>query len=146
MMAGAAEGPSGLPEWTRSAWYLALTTFRPDGSRVTTPVWFAADHGRLLIWTGASTGKVGRINANPAVTIAKCSVRGRLRSVPVAGMAKVLPATQAQDVHAALSAKYRLIKRLYEIYVARRLCHRPRAASAYLEIRVVDAGRWPGAC
>jgi uncharacterized protein len=138
MTTGPADGRSGWPDWTGSAWYLALTTFRPDGTRVTTPVWFAVDRGRLLIWTGAASGKIRRIRANPAVTIAWCSVRGRVRSVPVAGVARELPAAQARHVHAALNAKYRLAKRLYEFYLARRLRHRLRVASAYLEIQPVD--------
>jgi hypothetical protein len=36
--------------------YLRLTTFRCDGSEVSTPVWVVSDDGRrLLVWTGAGT-------------------------------------------------------------------------------------------
>jgi PPOX class probable F420-dependent enzyme len=38
--------------------YVSLTTFKRDGTPVSTPVWCAGDDGRLLVWTGASTWKV----------------------------------------------------------------------------------------
>src|ERR1019366_656853 len=73
-------GPAAaLPGWGASAHSLALPTFCRNGDPVTTPVWFAADGDRLLVWTEAGSGKVKRLRANPAVTIAPCSVSGTLR-------------------------------------------------------------------
>ncbi|MGH3000856.1 MAG: pyridoxamine 5'-phosphate oxidase family protein, partial [Gaiellaceae bacterium] len=41
--------------------YISLTTFRKDGSAVSTPVWVVTDDGkRLLVWTGSQTWKAKR--------------------------------------------------------------------------------------
>jgi uncharacterized protein len=37
--------------------YLSITSFRRDGTGVATPVWFIQEGGRLLVQTGASSGK-----------------------------------------------------------------------------------------
>ena len=57
--------------------YVSLTTFRRDGRPVPTPVQFVVDGDRLLIVTGARTGKVKRLRHTPHATIAACDMRGR---------------------------------------------------------------------
>ena len=61
--------------------YVSLTSYRRDGTAVATPVWFVRQDGRLLVETGAASGKVKRIRRNPAVQVAVCA-RGRLRGRP----------------------------------------------------------------
>ncbi len=133
--------PAALPGWSASARYLALTTFRRSGAAVTTPVWFARDGGRLLVWTGAATGKVQRLRANPAVTIASCSVRGKPAGPASPGTARLLPGTDAQLVQHALRAKYGMAKRSLDLYNAliRRIRRRPAGQGAYIEIRPAAA-------
>ncbi len=46
--------------------YLSVTSFKRDGTRVATPVWFVSDGGRLFALTGA-LAKVRRIRRNPRV-------------------------------------------------------------------------------
>ena len=47
--------------------YISLTTFKRDGSPVSTPVWVTSDDGRrLLVWSGARTWKVRRVLVTPA--------------------------------------------------------------------------------
>jgi PPOX class probable F420-dependent enzyme len=41
-------------------------TFRRDGTAVATPVWFVADGGTLLVWTGESTWKVKAAAPRPS--------------------------------------------------------------------------------
>ncbi len=48
-----------LAELARSMFVL-LTTYRRDGEAVPTPVWIADDGERLLVTTGAASGKVKR--------------------------------------------------------------------------------------
>ena len=72
--------------------YLALTSYKRDGTGVATPVWFVADGERLLVLTDARSFKAKRISRNPAVTIALCAANGRLRSQPVTARAELLPA------------------------------------------------------
>src|SRR5258708_2439634 len=60
--------------------YISLTTFRRDGRAVPTVVWFAHDGERILVWTGANSGKVKRIKNNPRVTVAPCDRTGKVTS------------------------------------------------------------------
>jgi uncharacterized protein len=130
-----------LPGWADSARYLALTTFRRNGAAVTTPVWFAADGGRLLVWTSPSSGKAKRLRANPAVTIAPCSVRGQLLGPAVDATAILLPDSAARLVQDQLNAKYGLVKRIYDatMGVSRAIRRRPPQQSASIEIRAAAA-------
>ena len=46
---------------------ISLTTFKRDGTPVSTPVWTVSDDGRrLLVWSAADTWKVKRIRRGPA--------------------------------------------------------------------------------
>lgn len=86
--------------------YLSLTTYKRDGTAVSTPVWFVQEAGRLLIVTDAASGKVKRIRNNPGVRVALCTASGRLRSQLVSGTAEMLPeATAAEQL---IARKYRL--------------------------------------
>lgn len=59
--------------------YINLTTFRRDGSPVTTPVWFTSEGELLYITTYDGTGKVKRLRANERVEIAASDARGKAR-------------------------------------------------------------------
>jgi len=87
--------------------YLSITSYRSDGAAVATPVWFVQQDGRLLVETDAASGKVRRIRRNPAVQVAICSGRGRLRGKPVPAVAQVLPEAEVASVHRLLEHKYR---------------------------------------
>jgi PPOX class probable F420-dependent enzyme len=87
--------------------YLSLTTYRADGSEVSTPVWVVSDNERrLLVWTGKATGKVKRILGNPSVMVAPCTIRGRETAARVPGRAQVLPAAAMPLVVDLLRKKY----------------------------------------
>ena len=116
--------------------YISLTTFRRDGRAVATPVWFVRDGNRILVWTGATTGKAKRIRHNPHVTVAACTMRGAVTGPTFTATATFLPAGEWPRVQALLNRKYGLIKRLLDLYngVIRRVRRRPPASSAYLAI------------
>jgi len=58
--------------------YLALETYRKNGTGVRTPVWFAsAPGGELYVYTIADSGKAKRIRRSAVVKIAPCDVRGK---------------------------------------------------------------------
>jgi uncharacterized protein len=88
--------------------YLSITSFRRDGTGVATPVWFVQEAGRLLVQTGANSGKVKRIRRNPRVMIAPCSATGRLRAEPVPAVAELLPAAELGRVQQLMGRKYRI--------------------------------------
>src|SRR5215469_11260779 len=118
--------------------YLSLTTFKRDGTGMATPVWFAAEAGKILVITGADSHKVRRIHRNPAVTVAECTASGRLRSSPVPARAQILPCHQAPRVRQLMARKYWLDRIvILPVYRAvQTLCHgrRPQTESVVLVI------------
>ena len=127
-----------IESWTGTAKYLALATYRRDGTAVSTPVWFVTDGDRLLVWTDASSGKVRRIGSNSRVSVAACDVRGRLRSSAVTGTACVLDDSIGPRVHALLRRKHPILKPIIDAWnrLSRALRRQPDSPSAYIEIRL----------
>jgi uncharacterized protein len=71
--------------------YISLTTFKRDGTPVSTPVWVVSDDGeRLLVWSAASTWKVRRLRRDPRVLVAASNFRGKERGARLAGQARVV--------------------------------------------------------
>jgi PPOX class probable F420-dependent enzyme len=87
--------------------YLSITSYRRDGSGVSTPVWFAAEDERLLVMTDSKSGKVKRIRRNPYVTIAPCSGRGKSKATPMPARAELLPASEVERAKRLIRRKYR---------------------------------------
>ena len=87
--------------------YLSITSYRRDGSGVSTPVWFAAEGDRLLVMTDSKSGKVKRIRRNPYVTIALCSGRGKPKAKPMTAHAELLPASEVEHAKRSIRRKYR---------------------------------------
>jgi PPOX class probable F420-dependent enzyme len=87
--------------------YLNLATFRRSGAAVETPVWFAAHEGRLYVFSEGDAGKVKRVRANPAIRVAPCGVRGRLKGPWIPGRAR-----RVEDA-AGVEAAYRALRRKY---------------------------------
>jgi PPOX class probable F420-dependent enzyme len=89
--------------------YIALSTYKRDGSAKTTPVWITGSGGTYAFTTGADAWKARRLRRNPNVEVRVCDMRGR--STPEAtcfvGTGEVLdtPAVVA-EVEAALAGKY----------------------------------------
>ncbi|WP_214323173.1 PPOX class F420-dependent oxidoreductase [Nonomuraea sediminis] len=92
--------------------YVSVTTYRRDGTPVSTPVWVAADGGDLVFWTVTSSAKVKRIRNNPAVTVAPCDLRGNLKGEAVRGTATILSAEETERVRGLLRRKYGLVGRI----------------------------------
>ncbi|RYG76264.1 PPOX class F420-dependent oxidoreductase [Yimella sp. RIT 621] len=97
--------------------YLLLTTYKKDGTPVSTPVWIAAlPDGRAGFTTDYDSWKVKRLKRNPKVMLQPCSVRGE----PVPGsaitdaIAVAAPAGSAEHeaVERAIKKKYPVMMRL----------------------------------
>jgi len=113
--------------------YVSLTTRRRDGSLVSTPVWVVSDDGRrLLVWTGATSWKVKRIQRDPCVLVAACDYRGRERGPRVEGTARVLGPEAEPVVVPLLRRKYSWQRRALELQS--RLRRRPVPGATYVEI------------
>jgi PPOX class probable F420-dependent enzyme len=111
--------------------YISLTTFKRDGTPVSTPVWVVSDDGRrLLVWSGERTWKLRRIRREPQVLVAPANVRGAERGERIAGRARVVP---DPGIDALLREKYGWQKRLVD-----RL-NRRSEQGAFATIEIVDA-------
>jgi PPOX class probable F420-dependent enzyme len=93
--------------------YISLTTFKRDGTPVSTPVWVVTDdRRRLLVWSGVNTWKVRRIRREPRVLVAAASVRGKERGRRYGGRARVVP---DPGIAALLREKYGWQKRALDL-------------------------------
>jgi PPOX class probable F420-dependent enzyme len=92
--------------------YVSLTTFRKDGTPVATPVWAVRDGQSLAVWTPTDSWKVKRIRRNPEVTVAPCTVRGKLTGDPVPGRAEIMSAEETKRLRGLIGQKYGIKGRL----------------------------------
>jgi len=99
-----------LPAELRNQKYISLTTYRKTGAPVRTPVWFAEKNGKLYIFTNPTSGKVKRMRNNPAVSVAPCTIRGRVTGPDFPGQAHFLSAQEAPGARTLLEKKYWLMR------------------------------------
>jgi PPOX class probable F420-dependent enzyme len=90
--------------------YMSLATFRKSGVPVHTPIWFAEENGRLYCMTSSKSGKYKRIRNNSKVTIAQCTVRGKIIGPEIHATARILPAQDFQRARRLIHAKYWLAR------------------------------------
>lgn len=110
--------------------YISLTTFKRDGTAVSTPVWVVSDDGkRLLVWSGAKTWKVRRLRGDPRVLVAASSFRGAERGARLPGEARVVA---DPGVDRLLRRKYGWQKRVLD------LVNRRSTAADWATIEIVD--------
>ncbi len=96
-----------------TAKYVNLTTYRKDGTAVTSPLWAALDGDQLVMWTVADSWKVKRLRRDPRVVVQACDVRGRKTfGAPVSGTAEVLDAADSGRVKKAIAGKYGLLGKI----------------------------------
>jgi PPOX class probable F420-dependent enzyme len=105
-----------MTEQLSSHKYLNLRTYRKTGAPVDTPVWFAEKDGGLYIYSLANAGKIKRIRNNPAVKVAPCDMRGKLRGDWIPGRAEIVDEAQAAIGHRVLNEKYGWIKRIGDFF------------------------------
>jgi PPOX class probable F420-dependent enzyme len=94
--------------------YMSIETYRKSGEGVRTPVWFIESNGEYCFNTESDSGKVKRIRRNPAVRIAPCTVRGDLKGDFIPGIARILPAEEAEKVKKSYAKKYGLMGLIFE--------------------------------
>ncbi|MCZ4500920.1 MAG: class F420-dependent enzyme [Marmoricola sp.] len=91
--------------------YVSFTSYRKNGTPVSTPVWIAPDGDDLYFFSDADAFKVKRVRNNPAVTLQPCDVRGRVKhGAPlVSGTAEVLDHAETSRVRGIVNRKYRVL-------------------------------------
>ena len=96
---------------------LALTTFRKTGEAVATPLWFAHHQGVIYVETNAKAGKFKRLRHTSRVTLAPCTVSGKVTGEVSLGNARIL--TESQEIATAaeaMSKKYGFARRLWYFF------------------------------
>jgi uncharacterized protein len=129
-------------EALRGERYLSLTTFRRNGERVATPVWFALRDGPVAyVTTDADAGKVKRLRHDTACTVAPCDVRGRVRGPEIAAVARLLDGQDAEVAREALANTYGWQWRLVGLSATMgRLIGRHRVGRVELALRPAATG------
>ena len=121
--------------------YISLTTFRKTGEPVPTPVWFAERDGTIYLFTFPGAGKVKRISHTARVTLAPCTLNGKVTGPTVEGKARVLtePADEAL-AEQTLAKKYGMIWRLYDgvTELGRIIRRKPKSKSVWLAIEAAE--------
>jgi PPOX class probable F420-dependent enzyme len=99
-----------------TAQYVALTTYRRDGTPVTTPVWAAAEGESLYLFSNAAAGKVKRLRNSSRAAIAPCTATGKVTGAQLPAEAFNLASDQMPKVWRLLMKKYGVAARLFVAY------------------------------
>jgi hypothetical protein len=86
--------------------YISLATFRKNGEKVATPVWFGEDGDKLYVMTRSDMGKTKRIRNNPQVKTAPCTIRGKVTGPEYAATARILPLEEHAQARQTINRKY----------------------------------------
>jgi PPOX class probable F420-dependent enzyme len=95
-----------IPTEIRGHKYILLTTFRMDGTAVSTPVWFGEEEDKLYVVTRSDSGKAKRIRNNSQVRIAPCTFRGKVTGRESSASARILPAADWPRARQIVNRKY----------------------------------------
>lgn len=95
-----------IPAAIRGQKYISLATFRKNGAKIATPVWFGEDSAQIYVMTRSDMGKTKRIRNNPQVTVAPCTIRGKVTGLEVAASARILPPPEHARARQAINRKY----------------------------------------
>lgn len=119
--------------------FVALTTFKKDGTAVATPMWIGRDGDHLFFWTPADSWKAKRAKNNPRVMLVPCSRRGKVRdgAHEVDGTAEVITdQATVRRLAGAIRRKYGI--EFYIVTFIERLL--ARGAKSRLILRVALSG------
>jgi uncharacterized protein len=89
--------------------YIRLTTYKRDGSAVSTPVWVVKlEDGRFGFWTSSGSGKAKRLAHTARVTIQPSDARGRVKegTTPVEATAQLVSGPELEEIRRLVVGKY----------------------------------------
>lgn len=93
-------------EEIKSEKYILLETYRKNGEPVKTPVWFVINDDFVYVVTRSHTGKVKRLQNNPKVKFAPCTIKGKVTGEWISGTAKILDESQTKNTIKMRDKKY----------------------------------------
>ena len=99
-----------IPAAIRGQKYISLGTFRKNGTKVATPVWFGEEGDKLYVMTRSDMGKTKRIRNNPQVTVAPCTIRGKMTGPEFRALARLLPPEEHASARQTVNRKYLLAR------------------------------------
>jgi len=102
--------PGAIPSTIHDQKYISLGTFRKSGEKVATPVWFGEEGGKLYVMTRSDMGKTKRIRNNPNVTVAPCTMRGKVTGPELAALVRLLPPEEHAHARQTINRKYWLAR------------------------------------
>jgi PPOX class probable F420-dependent enzyme len=68
---------------------------------------------KLCVWTQLNSGKVKRLRHNSRVTLAPCTMGGKVIGPTVEGIARLVSPQEKEEVRLLLLAKYGWMQRLF---------------------------------
>jgi PPOX class probable F420-dependent enzyme len=92
---------------------IALTTYRRDGTPISTPVSIAVDGDRAYVRSFERAWKTRRMANNPEVTVAPSNVRGTATGPAVRATARRLSGAEYVHASQALGRKYPFLHRVF---------------------------------
>jgi PPOX class probable F420-dependent enzyme len=95
-----------IPPTIHGQKYISLATFRKNGDKVATPVWFGEEGEKLYVMTISTSGKVKRIRNQSQVMVAACTIRGKITGPEVAATARILPPQENASARKTINRKY----------------------------------------
>ncbi len=101
---------SQVPSSIHGQRYISLGTYRRNGEKVATPVWFGENGDKLYVMTRSEMGKMKRIRNNPQVAVAPSTIRGKVTGAEVAAVARILPPEEHAHAHETVNRKYWLAR------------------------------------
>jgi PPOX class probable F420-dependent enzyme len=86
-----------------------FTTFKRDGTAVSTPVWWVdLGDGTFGFWTSSASGKAKRLAHTARVTVQPCTQRGAVKpgTVPEEATARLVTGAEHEAIRQKVIAKY----------------------------------------
>jgi PPOX class probable F420-dependent enzyme len=92
---------------------ISLTTFKRDGTKISTPIWFNVIGEKIVVTTEPKAWKVKRIANNPSVEFAVCTQRGKVTGKTFGGTARILAPGELAAVIKAKKRRYPMFRLIY---------------------------------
>lgn len=97
---------------------MLMTTFRRDGTPVSTPVWVVALSGdEVGFWTSSGSGKAKRLAHTSRVIVQPSDARGRVKqgTSPIEATARVVSGPELEAIRERVVAKYGVVTKLTKL-------------------------------
>jgi hypothetical protein len=98
--------------------YVRFTTFRRDGTPVSSPVWLVPiDDNTFGFWTSSGSGKAKRLAHTDRVTLQPCNARGVVNpdSVVTEATARLVTGSEYDQIHQKIVAKYGFMTKITKV-------------------------------